>query len=129
LNLQTQEMLTISSSDFSYGFGILGGAISMALLDQASSTIANCTFTSNIATVSSVSKSGLGGAIYIDNTKLLSGTVRIHRNTYFLSNSANQGGAIYFSSTSGSLGVFLEQVHLENNIASSKGHMIADEFQ
>jgi len=101
----------------------------MALLDQASSTIANCTFTSNIATVSSVSKSGLGGAIYIDNTKLLSGTVRIHRNTYFLSNSANQGGAIYFSSTSGSLGVFLEQVHLENNIASSKGHMIADEFQ
>jgi len=81
LNLQIQEKLAISSSGFSNGFGILGGAISLALLDQASSTIANCTFTSNIAMVSPASKSGLGGAIYIDIKKLLSGTVRIHRNT------------------------------------------------
>jgi len=101
----------------------------MTLLDQASSIIANCTFAFNIAMVSSASKSGLGGAIYIDNTKLLSGTVKIHRNTYFLSNRANQGGAIYFSSTSGNLSVFLEQVHLENNIANSKGHIIVDDFQ
>ena len=70
------------------------------------------------------SSTGLGGAVYFDLSDILTGMLTINKITEFSENRANQGGAMYFSLTSGSLDINMEEVSFKNNYAKSKGHII-----
>jgi hypothetical protein len=73
-NIQATN-INIESSQFSNGFGIFGGAISIMPIESFSVDIKDCAFTGNTAQTNS--PKGLGGAIYFDLSNVITGTITI----------------------------------------------------